>query len=101
MIVVRPVAAVALRPVEIIVPIEVTLPTGAAVPVAVAVLPVRAVAVVPAEGTYPADQQKEAHLQKVREATATEVLLPVLQKEEAAQEDKTYSFIIYIIAPQR
>ena len=50
-------------------------------------------AVVPAEGTYPADQQKEAHLQKVREATATEVLLPVLQKEEAAQEDKTYSFI--------
>ena len=34
-------------------------------------------AVVPAEGTYPADQQKEAHL----------------QKEEAAQEDKTYSFI--------
>lgn len=57
-------------------------PVGTAIP-----------AVVPVEGTYPADQQKEAHLQKVREATATEVLLPVLQKEEAAQEDKTYSFI--------
>ena len=57
-------------------------PVGTAIP-----------AVVPAEGTYPADQQKEAHLQKVREATATEVLLPVLQKEKAAQEDKTYSFI--------
>lgn len=57
-------------------------PVGTAIP-----------AVVPVEGTYPADQQKEAHLQKVREATATEVLLLVLQKEEAAQEDKTYSFI--------
>lgn len=62
--------------------------TVAAAPVGTAIP-----AVVPAEGTYPADQQKEAHLQKVREATATEVLLPVLQKEEAAQEDKTYSFI--------
>lgn len=59
--------------------------TVAAAPVGTAIP-----AVVPAEGTYPADQQKEAHLQKVREATATEVLLP---KEEAAQEDKTYSFI--------
>ena len=62
--------------------------TVAAAPVGTAIP-----AVVPAEGTYPADQQKEAHLQKVREATATEVLLPVLQKEKAAQEDKTYSFI--------
>ena len=62
--------------------------TVAAAPVGTAIP-----AVVPAEGMYPADQQKEAHLQKVREATATEVLLPVLQKEEAAQEDKTYSFI--------
>ena len=73
---------------------------GLRIPVAVRQVVVRAQtvaaaipAVVPAEGTYPADQQKEAHLQKVREATATEVLLPVLQKEEAAQEDKTYSFI--------
>ena len=73
---------------------------GLRIPVAVRQVVVRAApvgtaipAVVPAEGTYPADQQKEAHLQKVREATATEVLLPVLQKEEAAQEDKTYSFI--------
>lgn len=70
--------------------------TVAAAPVGTAIP-----AVVPAEGTYPADQQKEAHLQKVREATATEVLLPVLQKEEAAQEDKTYSFINKLIAPQR
>ena len=56
--------------------------TVAAAPVGTAIP-----AVVPAEGTYPADQQKD------REATATEVLLPVLQKEKAAQEDKTYSFI--------
>ena len=49
--------------------------TVAAAPVGTAIP-----AVVPAEGTYP-------------EATATEVLLPVLQKEKAAQEDKTYSFI--------
>ena len=47
-------------------------------------------AVVPAEGTYPADQQKEAHLQKVREATATEVLLPVLQSETPIQEDNLF-----------
>lgn len=74
---------------------------GLRIPVAVRQVVVRAQTVaaapvgtaIPAEGTYPADQQKEAHLQKVREAIATEVLLPVLQKEEAAQEDKTYSFI--------
>ena len=67
----------------------VAAPTGTAVPATGAAVP----AAVPVKGTYPADQQKEAHLQKVREAAATEALLPVLQKEEAAQEDKTYSFI--------
>ena len=73
---------VAVRQVAVRVQTVAAAPVGTAIP-----------AVVPAEGTYPADQRKEAHLQKVREATATEVLLLVLQKEEAAQEDKTYSFI--------
>ena len=59
--------------------------TVAAAPVGTAIP-----AVVPAEGTYPADQQKEAHLQKVREATATEVLLPVLQSETPIQEDNLF-----------
>lgn len=59
---------------------EVVLPAEVAVPV---VLPVGA--------AFP-DRPKEAHLQEARVAVA-EALLPVLQKEEIAQEDKTYSFI--------
>ena len=51
--------------------------------------------VLPAEvavGAAFPDRPKEAHLQEARVAVA-EALLPVLQKEEIAQEDKTYSFI--------
>ena len=51
--------------------------------------------VLPAEVAVPVvlpDRPKEAHLQEARVAVA-EALLPVLQKEEIAQEDKTYSFI--------
>ena len=87
---VRPVAEVALRPVEIIVPIEVTLPlAGAAVPVAVAVLPVRAVAVVLTGAMFPVEKRKDVPLPKVREA-AVEVLLPVLQSETPIQEDNLF-----------
>lgn len=46
---------------------------------------------VPVGVAFP-DRPKEAHLQEARVAVA-EALLPVLQKEEIAQEDKTYSFI--------
>lgn len=70
---------------------EVVLPAEVAVPV---VLPIGA-AVVPAAvpvGVAFPDRPKEAHLQEARVAVA-EALLPVLQKEEIAQEDKTYSFI--------
>ena len=49
------------------------------------------VAAVPVGAAFP-DRPKEAHLQEARVAVA-EALLPVLQKEEIAQEDKTYSFI--------
>ena len=59
---------------------EVVLPAEVAVPV---VLPI---------GAAVPDRPKEAHLQEARVAVA-EALLPVLQKEEIAQEDKTYSFI--------
>lgn len=48
-------------------------------------------AAVPVGAAFP-DRPKEAHLQEARVAVA-EALLPVLQKEEVAQEDKTYSFI--------
>lgn len=70
---------------------EVVLPAEVAVPV---VLPIEAAAVpaaVPVGAAFP-DRPKEAHLQEARVAVA-EALLPVLQKEEVAQEDKTYSFI--------
>ena len=70
---------VAVRQVVVRVQTVAAAPVGTAIP-----------AVVPAEGTYPADQQKEAHLQKVREATATEVLLPVLQSETPIQEDNLF-----------
>lgn len=59
---------------------EVVLPAEVAVPAAV-----------PVGAAFP-DRPKEAHLQEARVAVA-EALLPVLQKEEVAQEDKTYSFI--------
>lgn len=83
MIVVRPVAAVVLRPVEIIVPIEVTLPLAGAV------LPVRAVAVVLTGAMFPVEKRKDVPLPKVREA-AVEVLLPVLQSETPIQEDNLF-----------
>lgn len=67
---------------------EVVLPAEVAVPV---VLPIEAAAAVPVGAAFP-DRPKEAHLQEARVAVA-EALLPVLQKEEVAQEDKTYSFI--------
>ena len=66
---------------------EVVLPAEVAVPV---VLPIEAAAV-PVGAAFP-DRPKEVHLQEARVAVA-EALLPVLQKEEVAQEDKTYSFI--------
>ena len=83
-IVVRPVAAVVLRPVEVTLPLA-----GAAVPVAVAVLPVRDVAVVLTGAMFPVEKRKDVPLPKVREA-AVEVLLPVLQIETPIQEDNLF-----------
>ena len=70
---------------EVVLPAEVAVPV--VLPIGAAVLP----AAVPVGAAFP-DRPKEAHLQEARVAVA-EALLPVLQKEEIAQEDKTYSFI--------